>query len=162
MSSPTPSVNTLNRHDRRPFTFRIIARVLSVGGLACGAIAFLPLCVGIGTFLFNDGNSEQFKFLAAVAFGYVVTIGYIGRSFTQLRPSTVEIVWAKATWLLSTLVQGWWALPLFIESLKDGSLESPHSSNIDISTIWWVSAFAVSLCGLLLDFTPELLHSKKA
>lgn len=140
----------MNRRDRLSFVFRSVARVLSVGGLVWGVTAFLPLCIGIGTFLFNDGDSEQFKFLAAVTFGYVVTIGYLGRSFTQLQPSTFEIVWAKATWLLSTIVQGWFALPVLIQD------------SVDLAAIWWVFAFAVSICGLILDFTPELLDSKKA
>ena len=120
-----------------PMKFRFLAGLLAAGGifwsiLSLGAISlvFIP--------------------------GYIITLGYIVRCI-----STPRLSWRRAIWGASIFVQGAWLLyyfgGYFYEILRGAynvyATQDEIGDVINLMTIWWVFAFAISIYGLRFDKT---------
>jgi hypothetical protein len=112
--------------------FRILASALAVGGVVWGLFC-LPF------FIIGDISRSLMLFGP----GYLITIGYICRTFW-----TPISEWRRMIWGTSAIVQGAWLTWVLIEATKRGLRGIAFEY---ISLGWWAFAFLASLYGVVRD-----------
>jgi hypothetical protein len=120
---------------------RIMAGILAAGGALWGLFC-LPFLIG-GDWVHL--NRTDLSILA----GYLVTIGYFIRCFSNPPLSA-----RRAIWGFSTIVQGGWLSWYIWGAIHGGARASAFEF---VAVLWWLFAFVVSLVGL---FTEP--HAKSA
>jgi hypothetical protein len=112
--------------------FTLAAMLLAIGG-----------CVWVMFSLFFLLYGDAAFSLLLFGPGYLVTIGYIARACASL-----SVGWRQVVWAASALVQGSW-LGWFVMGASRGGFHGFAFEYLCLG--WWFVAFAVSVCGLLLD-----------
>jgi hypothetical protein len=123
--------------------FRFLAGVLAAGGILWGIL--------LGGLAFENGVDWASLVLIP---GYIITAGYIVRCIY-----TPQLSWRRVIWGASIFVQGAWLLFYFggdlYMSLKGENnvytTQDKIGDIINLMTLWWVFAFAISIYGLRFD-----------